>query len=227
MSATLIDCTSSSPTPGHWNTVSVTSEKPMIQPSCKPDDGDDRDQRVLERVAEIDRPLGDAAGAGELHVVAAQHLQHLGAHQAHDQRHLEQAERDRRQDQRAQAADGQEAGAPPAELDHRAAPEARQPAEAAPRRSGSAGCRAGRSAATRPARLTTMNSRETQELRRMPVIDAHRHADQQRQHRGGDRQLQRRRQPLADQAGDRLGQPVADRRNCRAAPPRCSARTGR
>ena len=47
-------------------------------------DGDDRHQRVLERVAEVDGAVGQAAGARELDVVGAQHLEHLGAHQPHD-----------------------------------------------------------------------------------------------------------------------------------------------
>ena len=51
--------------------------------------------------------VGEAARAGELDVVGAQHLQHLGPHEAHDQRHLEQAERDRGQDQRLQARGGE------------------------------------------------------------------------------------------------------------------------
>jgi hypothetical protein len=45
-------------------------------------------------MAEIDGPVGEAAGTGELDVVGAHHLEHLGAHQAHDQGELEQAERD-------------------------------------------------------------------------------------------------------------------------------------
>ena len=68
------------------------------------DDRDHRHQRVLERVAEVDRAVGKAAGARELDVVGAQHLEHLRAHQAHDQRQLEQRQRDRGQDQRLEAA---------------------------------------------------------------------------------------------------------------------------
>src|SRR6266851_546197 len=47
-------------------------------------DGDDRHQGVLQRMAEIDGAVGEAAGARELDVVGAQDLEHLGAHQAHD-----------------------------------------------------------------------------------------------------------------------------------------------
>ena len=93
------------------------------------DDGDDRHQRVLERVAEVDGALGQPARAGELDVVGAQHLQHLGAHQARHQRHLEQPERDRRQDQRLEARGREEPGAPEAEAHHLAAPERGQQVE--------------------------------------------------------------------------------------------------
>ena len=55
-------------------------------------DGDHRDHGVAQRVAEADGALGDAARAGELHVVGAQRLEHLGAHQAHDQRELVEAQ---------------------------------------------------------------------------------------------------------------------------------------
>ena len=59
-------------------------------------DGDDRHQAVPQRVAEMDRAVGQPARAGEADEIGAQHLQHLGAHQPHHQRDLEQRERDRR-----------------------------------------------------------------------------------------------------------------------------------
>ena len=92
--------------------------------------------------------VGQAAGAGELDVVGAQHLQHLRAHQAHDQRHLEQAERDRRQDQRLAGPSRsgsrcvQTADAAPPRRGRRTAA-----SRASPRTGRSAGCRSGRSAA--------------------------------------------------------------------------------
>jgi hypothetical protein len=70
------------------------------------DDRDHRDQRVLERMSEVDRPIRQAAGARELDVVGAQHLEHLRAHEAHDEGHLDERQRDRRQDQRFEAALG-------------------------------------------------------------------------------------------------------------------------
>jgi len=108
MSATATDCTAAGPMPGHWNTVSVTRENATIPPKLKADDGDDGNQRVLQGVAEIDRPVGQAAGAGEFDVVGAQDFQHLGTHQSHDQGHLEQTERDGGQDEGADAGQGGE-----------------------------------------------------------------------------------------------------------------------
>jgi hypothetical protein len=94
--------------PGHWNTVSVMMAKAISAAELQPGDGDHRHQRVLQRVAEVHRAVGQAARAGELDVVGAQHLQHLGAHQAHDQRQLEHRQRDRRQDQVLPAVHGQQ-----------------------------------------------------------------------------------------------------------------------
>ena len=78
---------------------------------------------------EVDRAVGQSAGAREADVVGAQHLEHLGAHQALDQRHLKEAQRDRGQDQRFQPGGRQQARAPPADQHGVAAAEGRQPAE--------------------------------------------------------------------------------------------------
>ena len=98
ISTTAIDCTSSSPMPGHWNTVSVTIEKASSPPKFSPMMVITGTMRVAQRVAEIDRALAEPARTGELDVVRPQHLQHLGAHEPHDQRHREKPERHRGQD---------------------------------------------------------------------------------------------------------------------------------
>ena len=103
--------------------------KAMMRAELQPDDGDHRHQRVLQRMAEIDGAVRQAAGAGELDVVGAQHLEHLGAHQPRHQGHLEQAERDRRQHQRLEAGGREQAGAPEADAHDLAAPEGGQHAE--------------------------------------------------------------------------------------------------
>ena len=92
-------------------------------------DRDDRNQGVLEGMAEMERPVGQPPGPGELDVVGPEHLEHLGADEAHDEGHLEEAERDRRQDQRLEAASRQESRRPPAEPDDLAPPLGGKPAE--------------------------------------------------------------------------------------------------
>ena len=77
----------------------------------------------------MDGPVRQATGAGELDVIGAQHLEHLGAHQAHDQRQLKHRQRDGRQGDVLPALGRQQAGAPQTHLHHIAAPEAGQPAQ--------------------------------------------------------------------------------------------------
>ena len=122
-------CTNSSPMPGHWNTVSVMIANAMTEPNCSPATVMTGTSVFFSAWPKWTARVGQAAGAGEADVVGAQHLQHLGAHQPHDQRHLEQAERDRRHDQRLQAGDREQAGRPPADPDDVAAAERRQPAQ--------------------------------------------------------------------------------------------------
>ena len=50
----------------------------------------------------MDRTRAQAARTREADIVGAQHLEHFRPHEAHDQRHLEKAERDGRHDQRQQ-----------------------------------------------------------------------------------------------------------------------------
>ena len=116
--------------PGHWNTVSVMIAKAISAPTCSPMMVITGTSVLLQRMAEMDGAVRQAAGAGEADVVGAQHLQHLGAHEPRHQGHLEQAERDRRQDQRLETGDREEAGRPPADLHDLAAPEGRQPPRA-------------------------------------------------------------------------------------------------
>ena len=75
------------------------------------------------------RVIRESTRAREFDVIGAQHFQHLGAHQPQDQRHLEQAQRNRGQYQCLQAADGQKTGRPQTKLDSIAAPERGQPSQ--------------------------------------------------------------------------------------------------
>ena len=121
--------------PGQANTVSVMIEKATIEPSCRPTTVITGTSVFLERVAEMDGAFGKPAGAREADVVGAQHFQHLGAHQPHDQRHLEERQRDRGHDEGLQAGNREQPGRPPgADAHHIAAAERRQPAEVTEKR---------------------------------------------------------------------------------------------
>jgi hypothetical protein len=90
-------------------------------------DGDHRHHGVLERVPEVDGAVRQPARPCELDVVRAQHLEHLGAHQPHDQRQLEHGQGDGGEDQVLPAVDGEKARGPRPEGDHLAATETGQP----------------------------------------------------------------------------------------------------
>src|SRR6185437_12446517 len=176
----------------------------------QPGDGDDRDQRVLEGMAEIDGAVGEAAGARELDVVGAQHLKHLGADEAHDQRHLEEAEGDRRHDQRSEPVGGEKSSRPPADRHGRAAPEGGQPAE-------DDGEDEDEQDADEKGRQRDADQRDGEEDLRQkgmavqPGIDAHRDAEEEGEGGGDEAQLERRRQALDDELGNRpcvlIGEP--------------------
>jgi peptide/nickel transport system substrate-binding protein len=95
----------------------------------QPGNRDHRYQRVLQCMPEIDRAVAEPAGPREFDVIGAQHLDHLGPDQPHDQRHLKQGQGHRRQDDRAPALDRQQPRRPPADMHNGAAPERGQPAE--------------------------------------------------------------------------------------------------
>src|ERR1044071_7784612 len=111
----------SRPIPGHWNTLSVISANAMIEPSCRPVMVITGTSVFFSAWPKLIARL-DKTRARELDVVGAQHLHHLAAHQPHDQRHLEQAERDCRQHQRLQSRRGEKAGGPEADAHDFAAP---------------------------------------------------------------------------------------------------------
>src|SRR5882762_7344143 len=55
-----------------------------VERHLQTDQADHRDQRVLERMAEHDRPLAEALGPGGPDVFLAQHVEQRGALDAHD-----------------------------------------------------------------------------------------------------------------------------------------------
>src|SRR5579885_179528 len=168
----------------------------------QPGDGDDRHERVLQRVAEMDEAVRQAAGAREFDVVGAQHLQHLGADEADDQRHLEEAEGDRRQDEGLQPVDGEEPRRPPTERNGAAAAEGRKPAQ-------DHGEHQDEQDAGEEGRERDADKRRRQhELGEPGVsvqtsIDADRQADGEGEDGGDEAELEGRRQALGDELGDR------------------------
>jgi hypothetical protein len=170
-----------------------------LQP-CHSDDGN---QRVLERVAEMDRPCGQAAGAGEADIIGAEHFEHFSAHQPHDQGHLEQAERDRGQDQRLEAGKREQPGGPPADPHHVAAPERRQPAQRHREQIDQENAdqeRRQRDSDQRH-RLEDPGENRVAPQRR---IDPHQDAEHHGEHRGASGEFQRRRHSLHQQVRNRL-----------------------
>ena len=171
--------------------------------------GDDGNQRVFQRVAEMDGAGGEAAGAGEPDVVGAQHLEHLGAHQPHDQRHLEQAERDRGHDQRLQPGDGKEPRAPPADLHDFAAAERGQPAQRHREQvdQQNADQEGRKRYADQRHRLEGLGEQGIAPER---GVDAHQDAEHHGEDGGDRRKLQRRRHPLHQEVRDRLAELIGD-----------------
>ena len=74
-------------------------------PHLEPDDGDDRDQGVPERVPRDHDLALHPFRARRAHVVLPEHLQHRGADHAHHDREREHGDRDRREDELAQVLD--------------------------------------------------------------------------------------------------------------------------
>ena len=97
------------------------------RPELQTRDRDNRHHRILERMAEVDRTVGQSTSTGEFDVIGPQHLKHLGPHEAHDQSHLIQAQRNRRQDQRCAARWRQQTRRPTTDTDNITTPEAGQP----------------------------------------------------------------------------------------------------
>jgi hypothetical protein len=124
-------------------------------------------------------------------------------------RHLEQAERDGREDQRLQAGEREQAGAPDAEIDDLAAPERGQDVE--PDRKD-----VDEQDADQEGRHGYAHQRYRQEEFRQPAVavdagvDAHGNAERDGEQGRGQRQLDGGRQALGDEAHDRLLHLIGD-----------------
>ena len=147
----------------------------------------------------MDGAVGQAAGTGELDVVGAQHLQHLGTHQAQDQGELEDRQRDGRQDDVQPAIDREQARAPPADLHRLAAAEAGQPAQ--PNREHQDQQNADQERRQRHTEQREGHEHLAQEVAALERrVDPHRHPDQQGQRGGHQRQLEGGGKAFAQQA---------------------------
>ena len=131
--------------------------------------------------------LRQAARARELDVVGAQHLQHLGAHQPHDQRELEDRQRDRRQHDVVPAVAREQAGGPPAQPAPSRRGRSSGTSRAARRTPGSAGCRSGRCGSDTPSSDIVMNTWLHEGAAAQRRVDAHRNADARRPARAATR----------------------------------------
>jgi hypothetical protein len=164
------------------------------------DDGHDRHHGVAQRMSELDAPLRDAARPRETDVVGAHGLEHLGANQPHDQRQLEEAERQHRQHQRLAPGLGQKPSRPPADADDVAASERRQPPQLDREHVDQAD-------ADQEGRQRYADQRENHHRvghQPAPVdggIDAEGDADDEGEQRRQHRELDRRRQALGQKVG--------------------------
>ena len=89
--------------PGQEKIVSVRMAPASSDADLQADGGDDRDQRIAQRMHADDAERRQALGAGGAHIVLAQHFQHRRARLARDDGERDGAEHDRRQDQMADA----------------------------------------------------------------------------------------------------------------------------
>ena len=171
-------------------------------------------------MAEVHGAIGEAAGACELDVVGAQHLQHLRAHEAQHQGHLEQRQGEGRQHDRLEARSGEQSRVPPAELHRLAASEGREaPVRRQPdgRRPGLALYREDidQQDADHERRHGHAREREGHDGAAVDAVAAQgrqhteRDAHGQRQQGRHRHQFQSRRHAFDDQVGHRTGQAIA------------------
>ena len=153
------------------------------------------------------RSVASALGVGGADVVLRQHLQHRGARDAGDQRHVGDAERHRRQDQ---ALDER-----PEALADRPVALHRQPAALARRRSRSARSRRTNTGMAKPSTAKPMTRRSTS----LRAFQAASDADRNGERHGDEQRRQRQRQGRLEPLGDQPASPAGWRRSrCRGRP---------
>ena len=104
-SRVVIESTAQRPMPGIEKMLSVMTEPPTDQPELQPEHGHDRNQRVLERVAQHHGLLGQPLGAGRRHVVLVEHFQQRRPGLTHQHRRQPQPEREGRHQHPGQVLD--------------------------------------------------------------------------------------------------------------------------
>ncbi len=160
-------------------------------------------------MAEIDRAALQASCAGELDVIGAQHLEHLRTHQAHDERELKERQGRRRHDDVRPALQREQAGLPAAEIDHPAAPEGGQPAE--PYAEDQNHENSDDEGGQRDAHQGNGQEHAAQpRVAPKPRVDAHGHADDERDDRRDRDELDGGRQALGEQLVDGLADAVGE-----------------
>jgi hypothetical protein len=197
----------SSPIPGHWNTVSVTMAKAMMAPSCRPVMVMTGTSVFFSAWPKWTARLDEPARAGELDVV----VRSTSSISARTRRMISVSWN------RPSVMEGRISALMPLVV--------RNPVVHQPRRTVSPRPKEG----SQPSQTEKVQDQEDpdqegregyadqgegEEEARQPGVavearvDAHRHAHQQRQRRGGQRELQRRGRTLGDQVEHRARQPV-------------------
>ena len=87
------------PVPFRLYSDSMITAPPSKPADLEPDNGDDRNNRVLERVPPHDRSLAESLGPGGANVVVAKYLEHRRARQAHQHRCFAKRKHQRREEE--------------------------------------------------------------------------------------------------------------------------------
>ena len=176
------------------------------QANLQAGDRDHRNEGVLQRVTEMYGAVGQTARARELDVIGAQHLEHLRAHEPHQQRELEKAQCHRWQDDGLETLPGREI-AVPSDIDRRAASERREPVEPHRKRQDQNDPDEERRQRNTDERGREQDARE-HALSVQPGIYPERHADREGEHCSDEHEFEGRGQTYCDRLLDRNRQPV-------------------
>src|SRR5665647_2091027 len=168
-------------------------------PQLQPGDGDHRYQRIFQCVAKVNGPVAQTPGTGKADVVGTQDLQHFSAHQTQDECELKNRQRDGGQQHMAPAVNGKQAAAPGAKLHDFAAPETGEPTQ--PHGKNQNQQNANQESGQRYAQQRHQHKHLTQKTATFErTVNPQGQPDEQGQQGRHQRELQRRREALDDQA---------------------------